>query len=312
MTAETRLSPMGPAARGREALLLVLWTAAATGSPFAPALASGLLLVLLGVLLLALLPSAGAVRVTLGARSAWENVSRLSWTTGVVAAFVLVVRALGLSGGGIEAIATGMALAFVPALAGLALAGLSIAVAFRLPSPSDPPPPGAAPAAWPAWLGRLLFLWLVACAALLPRLGHDKVPFEPREWLLHGPALLSLAGATLALLLLFGRAWRRLAPVALALAGALAGLVGLVQALLGMAHVSIAQVTAGTQSITTACFVSLVALALLSVSPSETDGARGNGARTAVNVAHALFPLVCLLLLAVQVIIIITPMTVPL
>jgi hypothetical protein len=312
MKEETRLSPMGAAARVREALLLVLWTAAATGSPFAPALASGLLLVLLGVLVLALPPSAGAVRATFGARSAWENVSRLSWTSGAVAAIVLFVRALGLSAGGIEELATGMALAFVPAVVGLVLASLALAVAFRLPPPSDQPTPVAPRGTWATWLGRLLFLWLVACAALLPRLEREEVPFEPWQWLLHGPALLLLAGATLGLLLLFGRTWRRLAPVALALAGTLAALVGLVQALLGMAHVSITQVTAGTQSITTACFVALLALALVSISPRETESHGGDGARTAANAALALFPLVCLLLLAVQVVIVMTPMKVPL
>jgi len=306
MSEETHTSSGAPAARGRQALLLVLWTAAAIGSAFTPALTCGLLFVPLAVLALAVLPFPDRVGAVVGARDTWESVARLSWTAGAIAAIVLFVRALGLPEGGIEAIATGMALAFIPAVVGLALAGLSVAVAFRFSSPPDPPTPGSGA----VWLARALFLVLVTCAALLPRLGHGELPHEPWDWLLHGPALLTLAGATLLLLLLFGRAWKRLSPVALAVGGTLAALVGLVQALLGMAHGSIAQVTAGTQSITTACFAALVALSLLSVSPERTESR--DGIRTANHVAYALFPLVTLLLLAVELVMVMTPMKAPL
>jgi hypothetical protein len=313
MKEETSMSPKEAPARGHgvtRAVLLALWIVAATGSPLAPDLLGGLLFVPLGVLVLAFQPPAGTIRSTLGSRARWETASRASWTTGAIAAIVLFVRAIGLSDGEIERIATGMALAFVPGIAGLALAGLAMALAFRL-APVHASP-GTTPRPWVEWLGRLLFLWLVACAALLPWLGEREWQFAPWNLLLSRPALLILAGATLALVLLFGRAWRRLAPVALALSGTLGALVGLAQALLGMARVSIAQVTAGMESITTSCFVALVALALLSSPPRETRDDGSTGARTATNVAYALLPLACLLLHAIVFVMVITPMRKPL
>jgi lysylphosphatidylglycerol synthetase-like protein (DUF2156 family) len=315
MKEENLMAPIGhPPQRhaALRALLLALWTVAAIASPFAPTTAGGVLLVVLSTLALAFLPVAGPGRPTLESRGLWSSAAGAAWVTGALASVVLFVRAFGESDREIEAIATGMALAFVPGVAGLALAGLTAAAAFRSELPARDSSPGVAFPAWGGQLGRSLFLALVVWFAWAPRLRWHELPFEPWDWLLRGPALLVLAGATLAFALLTGRAWRRLAPTALAAAGALAALAGLVQALLGMARVSIAQVTAGLQSVTTACFVTLLALALLVVPPSEPRDDRADGARTATSVAYALFPLVSLLLLAITMVMVMTPMKRPL
>jgi len=316
MSEETTMSPTGKPSNGRGAqrgALLALSTLAAIASPYATAVTGGLLVVLLGVALLALVPAAAPGRGSLGARRLWEAATRAAWVSGALAAVLLFVRALGDSERGIEAIATGMALAFVPGVAGLALASLAAAVAFRRMGPAAAAPaPAVAPPSWDLRLGRALFLALVVWFAWVPQSGGGDLPFAPRDWLLHGPTLLLVAGATLALVLLFGRAWKDLAPVALALAGTLAALVGLLQALLGMARVSIALVTAGMQSVATACFVTLVAMALLAAAPAAASGDRTDGARTANSVAYALFPLVSLLLLAIAMVMVMTPMKKPL
>jgi len=297
--------------RVARALLLCLWAAAATASPFVPALASGLAFVLLAVLVLAFLPAAGSGGDGIGTRGVWQSASRVAWAAGALIAIILCVQALALSDG-IEAIATGMALAFVPGVAGLALAGVALAIAVRRPTRLEPAAGKSTSDASSVWLERLLFLLLVGWTAQAPRLGRRELPFEPRDWMLHEPSLLVVAGTALILMLLFGRAWRPLAPVALALGGTVAALAGLVQALLGMARASIALVTAGLESVTTACIVTLVVLALLSVptlGPSRDDAQLEPG--TPANVAYALFPLVSLLLLAVAVVMVLTPMQKP-
>lgn len=298
--------------RGQTALRgagLALWVVAAAACPFAPPVAAGLLLLVLAVLVLSLSTGAGLGAGRRRSRPFWARVAGLAVIAGALGSVLAFVRALGSSEGGIEAIATGMALSLVPGVTGFVLAGLTVAFASRL----DPVPAfGPAGRGFQAWLGRLLFLGLVAWAAWAPGLRAPEPHFVPRHWLLHGPALLVLAGAAAGFAALSGRAWRRLSAMAIALAGTLAALVGLVQALLGMAHVSIAEVTAGLQSVITACFASLVGLALVSGSGVPTEpGDRTDVVSSANTVATALFALVALLLLGVAFALVVTPMTKP-
>lgn len=291
----------------RRATVFALWIAAAAALTFVPAVGAGLLLVLLGALT-PLLPSVQAGHPDLRSRDLWHRVAAVAWAVGALAGIVLFGRALA-EADRIEAIATGMALAFVPGVGALALASLIVAGAARLrPGAVGAGPPAGLAARASSRLRRGLLLALVAWFTWVVRPGAHGLPFQPRDWLLHGPALLLAAGAALAFALVAGRAAKRLAPVALASAGTFAALVGLAQALFGMARVSIAHVTAGLESVTTACFATLVGLALAAV---DTGGEEG-GARTASYVAYAVFPLVSLLLLAVTFLMAITPMTKPL
>jgi hypothetical protein len=290
----------------RRAAWPALWLAAAAALAFVPAVGAGLLLVPLGALT-PLLPAVPAGRPILRSRDLWYRVAAVAWAVGVLAGIVLFGRALAESED-IEAIATGMVLAFVPGVGALGLASLLVAGTAQLTPPADSGGPQAELPARDRWLRRGLLLALVAWFTWVVRPGARGLPFEPRDWLLHGPALLIVAGAALAFALVAGRAATRLVPVALATAGTFAGLLGLAQALLGMARLSIAQVTAGLESVTTACFATLVGLALAAV---DTGGEEG-GARTASYVAYAVFPLVSLLLLAVTFLMTITPMTKPL
>jgi hypothetical protein len=203
-----------------------------------------------------------------------------------------------------------MALAFVPGVIALVLASLIVAAAARRTPLSDAPVPDTAPAARDTWLRRGLLLALVVWFTWAPRPEARELPFQPRDWLLHGPALLVATGAALAFALLAGPASKRLVPALLAAAGTVAALVGLVQALLGMAQVSVAQVTAGLASVTTACYVALVALALLAPARAAREEAAGD--RAMAYVAYLVFPLVSLLLLAITVVMVLTPMTKPL
>lgn len=290
--------------RARRAAVFVLWIAAAAASAFVPAVGSGLLLVLLSALT-PLLPVAAPGRAPLRSRDLWHRVAGVAWVAGALASIVLLGRALGKSEG-IEAIATGMALAFIPGVSALALASLTVAGAARLMPPADAAGPQAGLPARDIWLRRSLLLALFAWFAWAPRPAAGEMLIQPSDWLLHGPALLVVAGAALAFALVAGRAGKRLAPVVLAAAGTVAALAGLVQALLGMAHVRIAQVTAGIESVTSACFTTLVALALLTVEPRDDADTR-----PAAHVAYAVFPLVSLLLLAVTFLMVVTPMTKP-
>lgn len=76
-----------------------------------------------------------------------------------------------------------------------------------------------------------------------------------------------------------------------------------------MARASIAAVSAGLQSVSTACLAALIALALLSTGPAETPGDRPGAASVASAAATALFPVVALLLTAVAFVLVLTPMT---
>jgi len=129
---------------------------------------------------------------------------------------------------------------------------------------------------------------------------------------IYWPAVLVLLGTVLAMRLIAGANLREHgASVALAGAGTLGALAGLVRALLGMAAQDIAGVSAGISFLVTVCFTTLLGLALVTFSSDDRSRLhRGaNGFVVGARIAWVVFPMLTVGLMVVVLIMILTPMT---
>lgn len=264
-------------------------------------------------LLLALLVLDGPGWLRGGAPGTGARLRRLAfdaWAAGVLAAHLFLVGALGRPDRGLEATAREMALAFLPALLGLAVAAAAGTRALRQEGrdTASEEGGGAGPVA-PGLASAAAFALLVAAGFAAATHAGGETRLAPVAILLHPPALLAFAGAVILLLRLAGRgaATSALAP-AIGLASLLAGLAGMLQALSGFAARDLERVTAGLAFLLTGGFAGL--LGLLLAAAASRGSARGGSAVTA-GVARAVLPLAALLFLALAFVIVLTPMTAP-
>jgi hypothetical protein len=234
-----------------------------------------------------------------------------AWAAGVLASHLFLVGALGRPDPGLEATAREMALAFLPALLGLAVAAAAgMRALARTGGDAAPGRDGGEVRAVAPVGGAAAFALLVVAGFLAATNGGGEGRLAPAVILLHPPALLAFAGAALLLLRLAGRGRARnaLAP-AFALAGLLAGLGGLVQALAGFAAHDLGRVTAGLAFLLTSGFAALLGL-LVAGRVASVDDRAGTSAVADV-LARALLPLVAIVFLAFAFVAVLTPTTAP-
>lgn len=238
----------------------------------------------------------------------WESTARNAWLIGVLAAELYFVRALSDSNRGIAQIARGMALSFLPALFGLALAGLALVPALRMRGAGAESRPNGTGAGLDRWFGIALFVVLVAWTVMRSPEG-DAWRFAPWATLLHWPAVLVVIGGALLVAAIAGEGLRRrIGVAALALAGALASLAGLVLLLLGFADQSLARIVSGLSFILTSCFVALAGM-LTVANPIEDRRLREGGDPFPITrTAWLLLPVATLILLVIALVLAMTPM----
>ena len=274
----------------------------------------GLLFVLLGTsaLLLTTVAFTGWRAAAFRTMPVWEAAARSAWTTGALGTVVFFESTLFGPSEGLAATATGLALSFLPALFGCVLAAVLLARMLRVVPGVRPSPDRerGAGVAWDLWLGRTLFVIVVAWPVLQARLSVADSGIGDSVWMLHWPAVLVLLGVVGVLHLLGGTSLRRrAASAALAGAGTLTSLSGLVQALLGIGRADIAAVTAGMSFVVTTPFVTLLALALVTYPGDDRRAQAAEGAPLGARIAWVVFPLLTVALMAVTLLMILTPMT---
>jgi hypothetical protein len=316
-------------------VLLLLWaTLAVVSIGFArrPAL-SGLLFVLLGASALSLagfsptevgcaLRAARAPSASPRSALFWEAVARNAWLSGTLGSVLFFVLALCDSDSGLHEVATGMALAFVPAIYGLGLGLLSLVPVIKLRHPltrvavtnETESPEQASGESGPTRanvLGYALFAALLL-ATIVWRYGPLTNPRFPLwGWLVSWPALVFVALAVLAVTLIGAPLRVRVWTAAFAFAGLLGALVGLVQVLTSFAARNLAGLTSGLSFVLSSCFVALLALAAVA-GPAVDRTLRSNPAEQPSwleRTIWALFPAAALLFLVLTFILVITPMT---
>jgi hypothetical protein len=293
------------------ALVFVVWTATRQ----VPYL-SGLLFVLLGAsaLLLTTVAAAGWRATVFRTTVFWEAAARGAWTSGALGTIVFFESVMLGPSEGLAAGATRLAQSFVPFVCGCVLAmGLLARMMRAAPGGSvSPLRERLAGSAWDLWFGRTLFAVLVVWPLLQARWSGVGSRLADSVRVMDWPALLVLFGAVAAIRLIGGQAVReRAASASLTGAGTFTALAGLVQALLGIAGADIATVAAGMSFLLTACFTTLLGLALVTFPQDDRRGMRDatSGTALATRVSWVLFPLLTAGLLAITFLMILTPMT---
>ncbi len=299
------------------AVTVVLWAAVFTlwaGTRQVPYL-TALLFVLLGASALLMTTCAGVGWNATTLRTAFfrEAAARAAWTTGAVGTIVFFESVLFGPSEGLAVGAARLALSFVPAICGCALATGLLAWALRAVPDVRTARRGRLPgSAWDLWLGRTLFAVLVGWPLVQARWSAAVPRLVDSVWMLHWPAVLVLLGTFVGIGLIGGaRAREDAASVALAGAGTVTALTGLFQALLGVARADIVMVSGGISFLVTACFTTLLGLALVTFPGDDRREHLDvpSGIPVATRIAWVLFPLATVGLMAISYILILTPMT---
>lgn len=247
----------------------------------------------------------------------WSAAARNAWVLTALAALVQLGRAFGTGPSSLGGLAASLlGIAFV-SVAGVALAGVMALPPLHLRMRSGPvadapvaeqaasSPPASDRLA--AWAGGLLLLAVLAWALALSDLGT-----RPATWLLHWPAVLVVAGTTVAIALYLGDPSSGTTLTAsLTAAGTLGTLAGLAQALHGFGAASIEVVTSGIVLALGSSFSALTGLAMIGLPRLDRATAQGAAPRphALARAAPWVLPALALLTVVLTAIMVMTPIT---
>jgi len=154
---------------------------------------------------------------------------------------------------------------------------------------------------------------LVLLAALLAwSVAPTSSGVGPAAWLLHWPAVLAVAGATVAIALYLGDPTSGTTLTgSVAVAATLGALTGLAQALHGFGSASIQTVTGGIMMVMGSCFTGLLGLVFAGLPRLDRVGARGDAAKAQrlARIAAIVLPTLALLMVAIIAAMVLTPIT---
>jgi len=159
-------------------------------------------------------------------------------------------------------------------------------------------------------IGYVLFIAVIGWTIIAPSAAGSSIPFSPLEMLIHWPALLVVAGGTIALVMFVGDAAAgRSFTLSFALTGLIGSLMGFVQVLHSLSSQSIKGVASAVAFIISSCFVALVGMMLVGIPLEDrTVKAGRNHKELALSrIAWYVFPLVTLILLIFVFVLVITP-----
>jgi hypothetical protein len=258
----------------------------------------------------------------------WQAAARNAWLLGALGSALSFTVALGQGSGGIGDIAHRMIQSLLVMLYGLVLAAVCLVPAMKLAegkgalqaadasrtdTPSATRPQRISSASRIA--GTVLFAaTLVLIAVFMAARRPGRGPLSLGQILLHGPAILVVIGGAVVLAFFMGRGvGARALTLGFAMTGAIALLMGLIQALFGFAHTNVDEIATAVAFIITA--VSFALLGLAAVAAPIEDREVMNGRReTAGPISRALwivFPLLVLLALVLTFVMVVTPMKKP-
>lgn len=257
----------------------------------------------------------------------WEAAARNAWMLGALGSALNFTVALGSDSGGIGDLAGRMIRSLIIMLYGLVLAVICLVPAMKLGEgkgvgrPADTRTantpairPGLAGSA-----GRVAGYVLMAAAlavtiVVLPAGPPPSGPLSVGKILLHGPAILVVIGGAVILAFFMGRgvgarAW----TLGFAMTGAIALLMGLIQALFGFAHTNISEIASAIAFIITAVAFSLLGLTAVAApfEDREVMAGRRDKAGPISRALWVVFPLLTFIALVLTFIMVVTPMTKP-
>jgi hypothetical protein len=253
----------------------------------------------------------------------WEAAARNAWLLGVLGSALNFTVVLGRESGGIEDVGNRMIQAFIVSLYGLVLSVICLAPALKimdgLEGTACPKPPAAAEGstALPdrsAVLGRVI--GYILFAAVLGSTLYALTKGRPQtgalsmgKILLHGPAILVVAGGTIALALFLNAGARGL-TLGFAMTGFISLLMGFIQALFGFMHRSINEIVSAIAFIISASSFSLLGMLVIAAPFEDREVMKGRRERPGAlsRMFWIVFPLLAFIFLVLTFLMVITPM----
>ncbi|HOW84851.1 MAG TPA: hypothetical protein P5119_05805 [Candidatus Aminicenantes bacterium] len=246
----------------------------------------------------------------------WEAAARNAWVLGAMGSALNFTIALGIGSESIADIGNRMIGSFIVTLYGLIAAVICLVPAIRLSgraASAGPagPAPGPGRAVSPDRIaGYVLFAAVIVLTVLLLGGGQPQGgPLPIGRVLFHPAAILTVIGGTVALALFLGagaQAW----TYGFALTG-LAGLfMGLIQALFGFVHKSIAEISSACAFIISASTLSLLGFAAVAGPLEDREILEGRRDRPSPlsRLFWAIFPLLTFIFLILTFLMVVTPM----
>ncbi len=254
----------------------------------------------------------------------WEAAGRNFWLLGVLGTvinFVLALSQVGEGEGGIQAIASGMALSFRPALYGMILAVICAVPALK----AQQDPAGTSGSANPAspesmcgprrtglssanFIGYLLLIGVLAWS-ISPSFGKWRIAPWPGNPFLDWASLLVVGGGAMLLFLFLGRgAAGKATSIVFGATGVVAALTGFLQTLFGFSRKDIAEVSSALGFVISSCFLALIGIVLIGA-PREDRGPRRGDTRALMmrRLAWYAFPLLVLIFIITVLLLVVTP-----
>jgi hypothetical protein len=258
----------------------------------------------------------------------WEAAARNAWLLGALGSALSFTVALGQGSGGLGEIAHWMIQSLLVMLYGLVLAAVCLVPAMKLAEGKGALPAanasgaGAPTAVRPmriAAAGRIggyfLFAATLVVTTLILTAGQTgEGPLPLAKVLLHGPAVLVVIGGAAVLAFFMGRGvGARALTLGFAMTGAVALLMGLIQALFGFAHTNIAEIATAVAFIITAAAFALLGLTAVAapLEDREVMDGRRDTAGSISRVLWIVFPILVFIALVLTFIMVVTPMTKP-
>jgi len=256
------------------------------------------------------------------ARSAyfWEAAARNAWILGVLGSTLNFTLALSSESGGIADTGNRMIQSLLVTLYGLVLAVLCLVPAMKLagrvPTALSSDGIERRPAR-SALLGRLTgyVLFAAVLGSTLAFLVGGYPPSGPlpvAKVLLHGPAILVVFGGAIAVVLFMGAgSGARALTLGFGMTGLVGLLMGLIQALFGFVHTSVAEIAAAVAFIISSASFSLIGLGVVAAPLEDREVMEGRraGVRTPSRMFWILLPLLSFIFLILTFIMVVTPMT---
>ena len=258
------------------------------------------------------------------ARSAyfWEAAARNAWILGVLGSTLNFTLALSSESGGIADAGNRMIQSLLVTLYGLVLAILCLVPAMKLagrvPTALSSDGIERRPAR-SALLGRLTgyVLFAAVLGSTLAFLVGGYPPSGPlpvAKVLLHGPAILVVFGGAIAVVLFMGAgSGARALTLGFGMTGLVGLLMGLIQALFGFVHTSVAEIAAAVAFIISSASFSLIGLGVVAAPLEDREVMEGRraGARPPSRMFWILLPLLSFIFLILTFIMVVTPMQKP-
>lgn len=258
----------------------------------------------------------------------WQAAARNAWMLGALGSALNFTVVLGSNSGGLGDIAGRMIQSLVILLYGLVLAVLCLVPAMKLAEEKGPAQAaGAGGATATAHVrpggvldagrigGYILFAATLVATVLFLMAGRPRNgPLPLGKVLLHGPGILVVIGGSVVLAFFMGRGvGARALTLGFSLTGAIALLTGLIQALLGFAHVSIKEIASAVAFMITAVVLALLGLTAVAapLEDREIMAGRRDKADPVSRLLWVIFPLLAFIALVLTSIMIMTPMTKP-